>query len=98
MANASNTRNDADHGNDDRDFVPTVSSPPEHNTVLSPVRQNDQPQRESDPETVVKPRCHRRKMTCKSCPFANQGSARKPRRKSRWPAHNPLTNQLGRIF
>jgi hypothetical protein len=49
MASASNTHNDADHGNDNRDFVPTASSPKEHNTVLSPVRQNEQPIPESDP-------------------------------------------------
>ncbi|KAK2366720.1 hypothetical protein QL285_080069 [Trifolium repens] len=49
MASASNTHNDADHGNDNRDFVPTASSPKEHNTVLSPVRQNEQPVPESDP-------------------------------------------------
>jgi hypothetical protein len=49
MASASNTHNDADHGNNNRDFVLTASSPKEHNTILSPVRQNEQPVPESDP-------------------------------------------------
>ncbi|KAK2397422.1 hypothetical protein QL285_058998 [Trifolium repens] len=46
MASGSNTRIDGDRDNDNRDFIPTVSSPVEHNTVLSPVRQ---PMPESDP-------------------------------------------------
>ncbi|KAK2397452.1 hypothetical protein QL285_059022 [Trifolium repens] len=54
MASGSNTRIDGDHDNDNRDFIPTISSPVEHNTVLSPVRQ---PIPESDPrdgqETTV---------------------------------------------
>ncbi|KAK2376303.1 hypothetical protein QL285_077105 [Trifolium repens] len=54
MASGSNTRIDGDHDNDNRDFIPTISSPAEHNTVLSPVRQ---PIPESDPrdgqETTV---------------------------------------------
>ncbi|KAK2403502.1 hypothetical protein QL285_052932 [Trifolium repens] len=46
MASGSNTRIDVDHDNDNRDFIPTVSSPVEHNTVLSLVRK---PMPESDP-------------------------------------------------
>jgi hypothetical protein len=54
-ASGSNTRNDGDHVNDNRDFVPLPSSHVEQNIVLSPVHHDDQPQ--PPPETDPRDGC-----------------------------------------